>query len=361
MPTRFRFALATTLFCAAAALLPAVAQEKGPPAPDEVKLLQGTWNFVSGEKDGIKEPRRKRGEELQTITFQGDKFEVKQGDKVLQAGTRKLDPSANPKTIDLQVAEGEGKSTVWRGIYELKGDTLQTCFDPQGKKRPAAFQTTEGSGYVLAVMQRERTAGVDPMDASIVYDVPHRMNSGFKAYNGRAYDRAALCVDPKVKVVLPDKATVVEQHGQADVLLIYMEKRAVIRAHFPRPASIAAYRKTMGCAVKLEKGALLIGTYGEFGFLEGGTSMKLLVLVPPKVEVERRVGLIGGYGGRAGSERPPTAINPTRDDPKPALTKSKEGMPPCWLPPTVEDGWHEIPAVADVERRVSKGEKKQGR
>src|SRR5205823_1812421 len=143
------------------------------------------------------------------------------------------------------------------------------------------------------------------------------------------------------------------------VVLIYMEKRAVIRAHLVRSVSIADHRKTMGCAVKLEKGALLIGTFGEFGFLEGATSMKLVVLVPAKVEVERRAGLIGGYGGRAGTERPPEMINPTREDPKPALTKSKKGTPECWLPPTVEDGWHEIPAVADVERRAAKGEKEK--
>jgi uncharacterized protein (TIGR03067 family) len=349
MPTRFPGVLAKTLICACAALLPAVAQEQGDPAKKEAEMLQGTWNFVQ---------RRQRGEELQTITFQGDRFEVKRGDRVIQAGTRRIDPGKNPKTIDLNVTEGEGKGTVQLGIYEHKGDTLKTCFDPRGKKRPTQFETAVEPGYVLAVLQRERKAGIDPMDASIVYDRPFWMNSGFKAYNGKAYDKAALGVEPKLKVVLPDKGTIVEQHDRADVLLIYMEKRAVIRAHFPRPVSIAEYRKTMGCAVKLEKGALLLGTFGELGFLEGARSMRLLVLVPPKVEVERRVGLIGGYGGRAGSQRAPTAINPTRDDPKPALTKSKGGTPPCWLPPTVEDGWHEIPAVADVERRASKGEKK---
>src|SRR5262249_16660079 len=150
-------------------------------------------------------------------------------------------------------------------------------------------------------------AGIDPKDASVVYDEPWQMGSGFKAYNGKAYDVAALQVEPKRKVVVPDQATVVERHDQAGVLLVYMEKRASIRAHFTRSVSIADYRKAMGCAVKLEQGALLIGTFGEFGFLEGATSMKLLVLVPPQVEVERRVGLIGGYGGRAGSERDPKA------------------------------------------------------
>jgi hypothetical protein len=71
--------------------------------------------------------------------------------------------------------------------------------------------------------------------------------------------------------------------------------------------------------------------------------------------VDYRAGLIGGYVGRSGSERPKDAINPTRDDPTPPLTKTKEGRPDVWLPPSVEDGWHAIPAVPDIGRRVSKG------
>ena len=47
------------------------------------------------------------------------------------------------------------------------------------------------------VLEAADKAGIDPRDASIVYDQPHQMNSGFKAYNGIAYDKAALCVGPK--------------------------------------------------------------------------------------------------------------------------------------------------------------------
>ncbi len=353
MPTRFPFALAMTLLCACTALLPAFAQDKVDPAKNDEEMLQGAWNFVSFEQDGSKLPRKK-GAEIRTVTFQGDKFELKRDGVVIQVGTQGLDPSKNPKTVDASVTEGEGKGTVQLGIYELKGDTLTVCSDPQGKKRPTEFKTTAGSGNVLTVMQREIKQGVDPKDASIVYDRPYQMNSGFKVYNGQAYDKVAVYVEPKTKVLLPDKATEVGKHDQADVLLIYMQKRMGFKYHVDHSVSIADHRKTMGCAIKLEKGSLLIGTFGEFSFLEGSCSMKLLVLVPGKVEVERRVGLSGGYGGRAGSERAPELINPKRDDPKPALAESKKGAPECWLPPTTEDGWHEIPAVPDIDRRVFK-------
>jgi uncharacterized protein (TIGR03067 family) len=360
MLPRFPSALAIALLCAGATLLPA-AQDKGDQAKGKSNAdqLQGTWNFVLREEDGTKLPRVKGGD-FQTITFQGDKFEVKQGNTVVFAGTHKLDPAKNPKTIDLTVTGGDGKGTVQLGIYELQGDTLKACFDPKGKKRPAEFATTTGSGTFLTTLQRELKAGVDPRDASVVYDKPWQMNSGFKAYNGKAYDKAALCVGPKAKVVVPDKDTEVRPHDQADVVLICMEKRINFRAHFVKSVNITDYRGRMGCAVKLEKGALLIGTFGEFNFFEGACAMRLLVLVPPKVEVEKRVGLIGGYGGRGGSDRPPELINPTREDPKPALTKMKKGPPDCWLPRAAEDGWHEIPAVADVEQRVGKEGKEKG-
>jgi uncharacterized protein (TIGR03067 family) len=356
MPTRVRLHRATILLCAAAG---AAAQEKGDPAKKEAELLQDTWNFVSVEQAGVKQPRRKRGEEFQTVTFRGDKFKVKRGDTVLQAGTHTFDPGKDPKTFDLTVSDGEGKGTVRPGIYEMSGDTLKVCFDPRGKQRPAAFESTAESGYTLAVLQRERGAGADPRDASVVYDPPKQMNSGFKAYNGKAYDVTALRVGPGAKVVVPDEAAVVGRHDQAGVLLVCMEKRAHIGAHFNHAVSVADYRKKMGCAVKLEKGELLVGTFGEFGFFEGSVTMRLLVLVPPKVEVVQRAGLNGRYGGRAGSERDPKAINPGRDDPKPALTKSEDGTPPRWLPPAVEDGWHEVPAVADAERRAGKAEAKK--
>src|SRR5438034_408391 len=70
MPPRFLSTLATTRFRAAPALLPAGAQDKGDSAKTDGDQLQGTWNIVQ---------RRKKGEELQTITFQGDKLEIKKG------------------------------------------------------------------------------------------------------------------------------------------------------------------------------------------------------------------------------------------------------------------------------------------
>jgi len=121
---------------------------------EELKKFQGTWQFQSIEQDGTAVPPdvvKKR-----TIIFQDDRFTVKEGDKVFQAGSHRLDPTKTPKTVDAKVTEGEDKGNTMLGIYEIQGDTLRVCFDPKGKKRPTEFKSPAGSGIFLATFQREK-------------------------------------------------------------------------------------------------------------------------------------------------------------------------------------------------------------
>jgi uncharacterized protein (TIGR03067 family) len=117
----------------------------------ELKKFQGTWTFESVVAGGKEVPIAEfKGV---TVTFEGDKYTVKKGDQVIQAATQKLDPSKSPKTLDVTVAEGPNKGAVMLGIYEISGDTLKVCFDPEGKKRPTEFASTSGS-QTLVVHKR---------------------------------------------------------------------------------------------------------------------------------------------------------------------------------------------------------------
>lgn len=109
---------------------------------DVLKNIQGTWRFVAHEMDGKKAPPEET--KKMTITFKDDKWTVRDGDKVVQAGTHKFDPSKKPAQVDAKVTEGEGKGSNMLGIYELKGDTIKVCFDVMGKERPTSFSTKEG-------------------------------------------------------------------------------------------------------------------------------------------------------------------------------------------------------------------------
>jgi uncharacterized protein (TIGR03067 family) len=120
----------------------------------ELKKFQGTWTVARVEAGGKELPIDQfKG---MTVTFAGDKYTVKIGDEVIQAATQKLDPSKSPKTLDGTVAEGPHKGTVILGIYEISGDTLKVCFDPEGKKRPTEFKTAAGSQTTLAVYKRAK-------------------------------------------------------------------------------------------------------------------------------------------------------------------------------------------------------------
>ena len=117
----------------------------------ELKKFEGTWTFESVETGGKEVPIAEfKGI---TVTFEGDKYTVKKGAEVIQSATQKLDPSKSPKTLDVTVAEGVNKGAVMLGIYEISGDTLKVCFDPDGKKRPTQFKSASGS-QTLVVHKR---------------------------------------------------------------------------------------------------------------------------------------------------------------------------------------------------------------
>jgi uncharacterized protein (TIGR03067 family) len=144
-------ALFCTVGLAASSGSGALADEKAD-LEKEVRKFQGTWTFESSEAGGMKLPIS----ELKglILTFEGHKHTVKKGDDVIQVGTQKLDPSKSPKTIDVTMAEGPNKGTVMLGIYEIDGDTLKVCFDPQGKKRPTEFKSAPGSENFVNVHKR---------------------------------------------------------------------------------------------------------------------------------------------------------------------------------------------------------------
>jgi uncharacterized protein (TIGR03067 family) len=151
---RFRISLAA-LFCAvglaASDVTGALADDK-PDDEKEVRKFQGAWTFESSVAGGKELP----ADELKgfILTFEGNKHTVKQGDKLIQVGTQKLDASKSPKTIDVTMTEGPNKGAVMLGIYEIDGNTLKVCFDPQGKKRPTEFKSAPGSANFVNIHKR---------------------------------------------------------------------------------------------------------------------------------------------------------------------------------------------------------------
>lgn len=117
----------------------------------ELQKLAGTWELVSGERNGIATDRFDGSK----LTVNGDSFSVEQDGKQIFKAAMKVDPGKNPKTVDLKILEGEEKGETVLGVYALEGDSLKLCFGKPGvETRPADFITKEGSENMCVVLKR---------------------------------------------------------------------------------------------------------------------------------------------------------------------------------------------------------------
>jgi uncharacterized protein (TIGR03067 family) len=119
---------------------------------DREKML-GDWAAVSMVADGAKSS----DDEAQSLfrTVKGNSYTMFLFNKPLARYTFTLDASKTPKTIDV-VREGVAPGKPLVGIYQLDGERWTICFAAPGKERPKDFTSTEGSGQVLTVWEREK-------------------------------------------------------------------------------------------------------------------------------------------------------------------------------------------------------------
>src|SRR5262245_13787207 len=88
-------------------------------AKKELEKFQGTWVVESAKADGNEIPDTKG----KTITIAGDQMILfGQDDK---KGNFTIDPSKNPRQINMQPREDDKNKQPAPGIYEFDGDTLK--------------------------------------------------------------------------------------------------------------------------------------------------------------------------------------------------------------------------------------------
>jgi uncharacterized protein (TIGR03067 family) len=134
-----------------------VASAFAQPAQTDLEKIKGTWVVTSIQKEG------------KTIDNVGDlkfvfsdaKMTVTEAQNEDAAeGTFKLDPSKNPREIDIAYEKGPQKGTKMKGIYAVEGDSLKMCFcllkmgATEQAKVPAKFEGSEVQIYF--VLQRQK-------------------------------------------------------------------------------------------------------------------------------------------------------------------------------------------------------------
>jgi uncharacterized protein (TIGR03067 family) len=123
-------------------------------AAQEDKKFEGAWKVVAMEVGGNK--AQTDAYDNMTFTFKGKKYEQKNGDEVVEAGTQDLDPGKSPKQMNVTVTEGQTKGQKQLAIYEINGDTCKMCFaQHDSKDRPAKFETQDTENMYFELKRKK--------------------------------------------------------------------------------------------------------------------------------------------------------------------------------------------------------------
>jgi uncharacterized protein (TIGR03067 family) len=137
------------VFCLGFLFFGAFVSSAGDASKEDLKRMQGKWKFVERIIDG------KKGDQKGTWTFSGN--EIIYGPDANIRAVLKIDAATKPKTFDFDHVSKDGKvMEKIMGIYDIEGDTFKICVTIPGKSaaRPKAFESKEGSGHTLTVLQR---------------------------------------------------------------------------------------------------------------------------------------------------------------------------------------------------------------
>lgn len=134
--------------------------EVGGTSIEQLKPLQGTWLMTAEEGGGKRIKKADVKEKKKTLKVDGDRFSLSTISYEI-TGKLKLVPDEGDNAIDFEgkfVKGGKGQSVVFKGIFEITGNTLRICYsyNDDGKKspRPTEFETEEGLPGLAMTMQK---------------------------------------------------------------------------------------------------------------------------------------------------------------------------------------------------------------
>jgi uncharacterized protein (TIGR03067 family) len=107
--------------------------------------LQGAWEQVGFEEDGVLNPPDEHGAPGALTTFDRKHFAVRTVEgAVLLEGAFELNAAVYPKAVDWIDTIGTDAGKTLRAIYKLEGDQFVFIAAHPGLPRPSVFRTTPG-------------------------------------------------------------------------------------------------------------------------------------------------------------------------------------------------------------------------
>lgn len=121
----------------------------------DLQALQGVWEQVAWEVDGILDPPDDLSPAGVLTTFRDDHFAVCTAEgALLLEGSFTLDASADPKMITWTDTMGPDSGKQLPAIYQLEGDTFIFIAADEGAPRPTRFRTAPGQTMRSFVRRR---------------------------------------------------------------------------------------------------------------------------------------------------------------------------------------------------------------
>jgi uncharacterized protein (TIGR03067 family) len=118
----------------------------------ELKRHQGTWIATSSTFDGQRAPDE-IARSIQRIVTENHVVWERHG-KRFAGTTIELNPTHDPKNIDVIPDGGRNRGEHILGIYKLDGERLTICMAVAGQPRPKEFTAHKGSGWTLQTFER---------------------------------------------------------------------------------------------------------------------------------------------------------------------------------------------------------------
>jgi uncharacterized protein (TIGR03067 family) len=134
------------------------ADDENDAAAGELKKLEGDWQLAQQEERGQPTPKEVV-KNLRIVIEDGEMSWYIGNPASNQTADLKVDPKANPKTIDAKITKNSAIRKTMLGIYKLEKDKLEICWaDPGSEKRPKKFTSRPGvgAGSTLTVYKREK-------------------------------------------------------------------------------------------------------------------------------------------------------------------------------------------------------------
>ena len=111
----------------------------------DLEALQGRWEQVSLEVDGVEKSSDDLSPSGGLTAFAGSQFTVYTADgALLLEGSFTLDASTDPKRVNWLDSTGPDAGKVLAAIYQLDGDRFVFVAADAGAPRPTKFRTGPG-------------------------------------------------------------------------------------------------------------------------------------------------------------------------------------------------------------------------